>query len=226
MPVLEEAPLHRAVGLQRKSYQLLRWLEEAFEEGFITPASVQKYADHAEVALDWLDEHYLNLPKRARPERAELPALARFFTTYLQSTFELEHDPGTDVFYAWVSYHYRLETRPRRQHFRQRAIQRRDRQRADGLRRTFARELAAKNSRSDAEADALLERPELRPTLSYGAYGQDLLRRVEGFAQGAATLELWRAFAWTAEGSPKKGFQLRTRDILDAQRRVADALLG
>ncbi|MBO6935999.1 MAG: hypothetical protein JJ863_13525 [Deltaproteobacteria bacterium] len=226
VPLVERAPLRRAVGLQRKSYQLLRWLETALTEGFITPEATERYADHDASALAWLEEHYLNLPLRGRPEREDLPAFARFFTTYLRSTFDLEKDPGDGGFYGWMLYHQReFERAPRRQHFRPRKLKRVDRERADVMRLESLRALAERNGRDEATVTRLVARPELRPATSRLAYAEDLLRRVEGVAQGAATLDLWRAFAWTPEGSPVKGFQLRTEDLLAAQQVLAHALL-
>jgi hypothetical protein len=46
----------------------------------------------------------------------------------------------------------------------------------------------------------------------------------EGRAVGAASLALWRTFAWTPEGSPKKGFVLNTDEIMIAQDVVAERL--
>ncbi|MAQ17466.1 MAG: hypothetical protein CMN30_22060 [Sandaracinus sp.] len=226
VPLIERAPLHRAVGLQRQSYQLLRWLETALTDGFITPEAVERYADQGASALAWLDEHYLNLPLRARPEREDLPAFARFFTTYLRSTFDLDDDPGDGGFYGWMLYNrMNFEKEPTRQHFRPRKLGRAEREGADDMRRESVRALAKLNDRDETAVARLVARPEMRPATSRLAYAKDLLRRVDGVAQGGATLDLWRAFAWTPEGSPVKGFQLRTDDLLAAQQVLAHALL-
>jgi hypothetical protein len=39
-----------------------------------------------------------------------------------------------------------------------------------------------------------------------------------------STLALWRGFAWTREGSPKKGFELSATSILEAEATIATRL--
>ena len=46
------------------------------------------------------------------------------------------------------------------------------------------------------------------------AYGHDLIRRLDGTANGPAVLVLWRRFAWTSLGSPKTKFRLSSSMIL------------
>ena len=58
--------VEKAVGLQARGYQLLKWLEKAFSDGFIMPEAAGTYATSEEAAYSWLEKHYLNLPdKRA-----------------------------------------------------------------------------------------------------------------------------------------------------------------
>ena len=38
---------------------------------------------------------------------------------------------------------------------------------------------------------------------------------------GPAVLVLWRGFAWTKEGSPKKGFKLTAEMIIDSEKRLS-----
>ncbi len=49
------------------------------------------------------------------------------------------------------------------------------------------------------------------------AWAHELTQRLEGYVTGPAVLALWRMFAWTREGSPKKGFTLRAEDVLAAE---------
>lgn len=68
----------------------------------------------------------------------------------------------------------------------------------------------------DEAVDVLLDDPELREALALAAYGEDLLRRLQGKSYGATTLVLWRRFAWVPEGSPKKEFVLSAEALLKA----------
>ncbi len=78
---------------------------------------------------------------------------------------------------------------------------------------------------SDAR-ERLLDDKELGEPIALGAYGRDLLRRVEGHSEGPAALALWRRFAWTATGAPRKDFTLSAEAILAAEARVQERLLG
>lgn len=48
-------------------------------------------------------------------------------------------------------------------------------------------------------------------------YGYDLLDRMRGIANGPGVLALWRGFAWSLQGSPKKKFTLTADRIMSAQ---------
>ena len=52
------------------------------------------------------------------------------------------------------------------------------------------------------------------------------MHRLEGMSEGPATLALWRTFAWTKEGSPKKDFQLSADLIMEAVDACKDELSG
>ncbi|MCA8971975.1 MAG: hypothetical protein KDC95_19465 [Planctomycetes bacterium] len=55
-------------------------------------------------------------------------------------------------------------------------------------------------------------------------YGHELLRRCAGEPSGPEVLALWRSFAWTTSGSRVAGFQLSADAILEADRRVREAV--
>jgi len=77
---------------------------------------------------------------------------------------------------------------------------------------------------SDHEVDAIVDDPSMREVVSRVAYAHDLLRRMKGIAAGPAALALWRGFAWTETGSPKKGFRLSADAILESEKRLCDAV--
>jgi hypothetical protein len=101
-----------------------------------------------------------------------------------------------------------------------------DRRRAHALRLNFLVQLGAARSIPVTEelAASLALDPELREPLSLCGYAADLLKRLDGVSSGATTLALWRGFAWTAKGSPKKGFVLTAESIRAAERTLEDRL--
>jgi hypothetical protein len=57
------------------------------------------------------------------------------------------------------------------------------------------------------------------------AYAAALLRRLEGSTDGPEVLALWRRFAWTRSGSPRKDFVLTADAVLQAEADVDAAIL-
>jgi hypothetical protein len=219
--------LERAVDLQRRGYALLRWLEEAFEKGFIAPEAAHGYATVEASAYAWLEQHYDNLPAAARPPREDLAAFSRLFTTYLDASFDLELRPGERL-YSPAAHCFcpQCSWLVRAPHWRPKKLGPSDKRAADRLRRAFLHRLALARGGGvdEARIEALLSEPALREALSLCAYASDLLSRLEGVVDGAASLALWRSFAWTPQGSPKRGFVLTADAILEAEGALAAAL--
>lgn len=227
MYVLAREQVDRAVALQARGYHLLQWLEKALADGFIAPEAAHSYATMEQSALAWIERHYLNLPNAARPTREDLPAFSRLFSTYLTNTFDLEANPGQRLFSpnahcfcpccSWMV---------RVPHLKPKKIGVPDRKVAESMKRDFARRLALGLGLTipDETLDKILQDPGFRESIGLSTYAYDLLRRLEGIAIGPATLVLWRTFAWTAKGSPKKDFVLSTDLILDAQKTLAVGL--
>ncbi len=222
--VLELTKVTKAVELQARGYRLLHWLEGAFDAGFILPEAAHRYASMPEAAQGWIEQHYENLPKSARPERDDLRAFCEFFATYLTNTFDLDTNPGKRLFSPdahcfcpMCSWMVRVP------HLRPKKLSPSDKKAAANLKRKFLRSLAVDlgTAVSDAQIESLLLEPSLREPIGLCTYACDLLDRVNGISGGPASLALWRSFAWTAEGSPVKNFVLSAADIIAAQ-----ALLG
>ena len=94
------------------------------------------------------------------------------------------------------------------------------------MKRSFLRRLAEARgiSVTDEMLDDMLEDLTLRDRIGLCTYAADLLQRIEGRAVGAASLALWRSFAWTPQGSPKKDFVLTAEEIMIAQDVLAKRL--
>lgn len=219
--------ISRAVDLQARAYKLLRWVEQAFDAGFIVPETAHRYATFPDAAHGWIAEHYDNLPHAARPERDDLLDFSRFFGTYLASTFDLDANPGERLyspdahcFCPHCSWMVRVP------HLRPKKLGPADKKAAAALMRRFLQSLAAELNLTVSEPalDALAQAPDLRVPLGLCTYASDLLDRLAGVSIGPASLALWRTFAWTAQGSPKKHFSLEAEDVLAAQAELIERL--
>ena len=226
--MLSRDQIEHAVRLQACGYQLLRWLEKALVDGFIRPDAAGEYATSEEAAHAWLDKHYQNLPDRARPERADLRAFSNLFSTYLDTTFDLEVEPGMQLYspdaHCFCSMCSWMVRRP---HLTPKKVGPRDKKVAERMKRNFLHRLATYHgvSVSDETLDQMLQDPELREPVGLCAYAADLRQRLEGRSVGAASLALWRTFAWTTKGSPKKDFVLTADEIMAAQDVLTKRLL-
>ena len=94
------------------------------------------------------------------------------------------------------------------------------------MKKSFLRRLAEVRgiSVTDEVLDNMLQDPNLRDSIGLCTYAADLLQRLQGRAVGPASLALWRSFAWTPQGSPKKDFILTTDQIMIAQEFLAERL--
>jgi len=219
--------VEKAVRLQAGGYQLLQWLEKAMKEGFIIPEAAGTYAASEDAAYSWLDRHYLNLPKNARPERSELRAFSNFFSTYLDSTFDLDAIPGKRLYspdnHCFCPFCTWMLQKP---HLQPKKVGSGDKKVAERMKTTFLRRLAETHriSVTDETLDDMLQDPNLREPIGLCTYAADLLQRLQGWAVGAASLALWRSFAWTPQGSPKKDFVLTADEIMIAQDLLVERL--
>ena len=224
--MLTRDEVENAVRLQACGYELLKWLEKALREGFITPDAAETYATSEDAAYSWLDKHYLNLPDSARPERSELRDFGNFFSTYLDCTFDLDANPEKRLYSPYAHCCCRIcSWMVQKPHLRPKKVNARDKKVAERMKRTFLRLAKARGiSVNDQTLDDMLQDRNLRESIGLCTYAADLLERLKGRAVGAASLALWRSFAWTPQGSPKRGFILTTDDIMIAQDVLAERL--
>jgi hypothetical protein len=113
-------------------------------------------------------------------------------------------------------------------HLRPKKIGVADKKTAERMRRGFIRNLAIEVEVpvAEKEIDDMLRDQNLREVIGLCTYASDLLQRLQGVAVGPATLALWRSFAWTPQGSPKKDFALTVDSIMEAQQAIAKHLTG
>lgn len=225
--MLKPDVIERAVDLQQRSYALLRWVADAVDRGSLAFGTVHRFSSLPEAAYSWLERNYDTLPSPVQPPRADLPAFANLFASYLESSFDLVEAPGRQLYSphahcfcpicSWFIDAPRLRTKK---------LSRHDKERAHRLQREAIGKIALDVGIdvSDDEVASLIANPDLYQAAALVAYALELLRRMDDAGEGPVGLALWRAFAWTREGSPKHGFVLHAHAILDAEHAIANAL--
>lgn len=216
--MLITSEIEKAVILQQKSYQLLKWVADSIRRGIIDFTSAHRFSDLPSAAFEWMVQHYENLPAGARSSQEDLPQFAAFFSTYLLNSFELVQDPGKRLYSpnahcfcpicSWLVDAPNLVTRK---------VTTSDKARAQKMKMRAVSHLL-NNPQIDLLRIASLEDDqEQKECVCLVTYGYDLLDRMKGVTNGPSVLALWRGFAWTAQGSPKKGFMLTADKIMNAQ---------
>ena len=216
--MLITSEIEKAVILQQKSYQLLKWVADSIRSGIIDVTSAHEFSDLPSAALKWMVQHYENLPIGARSSKEDLSQFAAFFSTYLLNSFELVQHPGNRLYSpdahcfcpmcSWLVEAPNLVTRK---------VTTSDKARAQKMKVRAVSHLL-NNRQIDLPWIASLENDqEQKECICLVTYGYDLLDRMKGVANGPSVLALWRGFAWTAQGSPKKKFMLTANMIMNAQ---------
>lgn len=215
--------LARALDLQERSYQLLVWMGEAIRRGFIRFNAAHAYATLPEAALAWLQSHYTDLPAKGRPSREDLVDFSNLFATYLESSFDLTHNPGQKRFspdaHCFCPMCSWLVDIP---HLTPKRLTAADKRRARDLQLDLVRALAARSSLllPEGAGERIVDDPALREDLALATWARALLGRIEGLSEGPAVLALWRRFAWTEQGSPKPSFRPTAEGVLAAERAI------
>jgi hypothetical protein len=228
--VLEVDQLADAVDIQSRSYRLLLWVGEGIERGFLPFGRAHDYTGHAAVAAEWLATNFLNLPVDCRPpERSgpDLDRFARFFASYLRTSFELQRDPPARLVSLCGCYCSWCADLVAASHLKTRKLTAADKRRAQKLKRDYADAVAREQGLTvnRERLERLLADQSTARSLALATYGRDLIFRYQGQGlSGPATLALWREFAWSRSGSPIPKFKLRAKDIVDAEKAVVTAL--
>jgi hypothetical protein len=224
--MLDRKRLERIVDAQRRSYQLLLWLNKAVEKRLLTSNLVAHVGQTpSEKIAKWLEGHYSNLPVEGRPATRntdDLAAFANLLVGYFETSFEwsLEAPPrrkSSDGCWCPLCT-YMVEG----SHLKTRKLTSRDKRRARRLKEEGLRQLALDAGRTltEQEASVLCDDEALREDIALLTYGHQLIRRAEGASEGPPVLALWREFAWTRTGAPKQDFTLEVSALVGAEDRV------
>jgi hypothetical protein len=223
---METRELERALDLQQKGYQLILWLGSLADDAKVSFDQVHEAASMSEAARRSLERHRSTLPERCRVDPADEDAFAKVVASFLSSSFDLLASPGTrrasdcGCPCGWCSYAVAAS------HLRPMQVSKRDKTRARRLQADLLLERALKNGRtlSDDRALRIVDDEHLGEAAAMVTYAEELIRRMKGLYEGPAVLALWRRFAWTREGSPKKDYRLTIDAVRDAQARIEQAI--
>jgi hypothetical protein len=218
--------LQFALDIHTRSYRLLRWVADAISKGFIPATRAHEYADVTDSAYDWIEEHYLNLPTDARPERSQLRPYANFFATYMMSSFDIVEQPGmrlVDLCGCRCRFCSILVKAP---HLQTKKLSKREKQRALRLMADRVEQLAIEEQIACApeRAEAIATGEATRRAAGYSAYGHWLIKRLDGLTDGPSILALWREIAWNKSGSPIPKFELKQADFVAAEQSLVRAI--
>lgn len=212
--------LRLALEIQSRSYKLLRWLGRAIDAGEIPIPRVvsSRHADDVTAAtLDWIEPFHLSFPPEMRPDPDKLREFAAFFGTYLTSSFDLTNDPGVVLRnqYGGTCFCPICARLVNGSHLKAKKLTSSDKKRAVSLMHDRLVELAEEHhlKLTSSDTTAVIAKPECRIAAAYSTYGYWLIQRTKGMTDGASILALWRQFAWTEAGSPRKDFKLQYDDI-------------
>ncbi|NND99471.1 MAG: hypothetical protein HKN47_19325 [Pirellulaceae bacterium] len=227
--MIDHEKLTQAVETHRRTFELLKWLESALNQGFIQFGSVHAFGSDSEAACQWIARHFQNLPpdgRPASPSETDIQPHAHMLATYLSTSFDAVAQPGYrragDCSCWCCSW---LEALP---HLRPKKLSVKDKRRAQRLKLDALRQLAldVDAKADDARLEEIAAGADPAASLALVTYGHQLIRRLRGLTEGPAILALWREFAWDPGGSPKRKFKLRVDDILQAEQRLIEKLTG
>jgi len=223
-----------AVELQRKSYGLLQWIGEAVRKGELLLSRAHEYGTESEAFREWLVTYWRQIPGRLRPRMSDAGEVDRYvnlFVSYLSTSIELVEEPGLQLAPQWGAAEWRCKCPlcsrlVRASHVQARKLRDEDRRRADEEKLGYLARLAALHRRrlSDDAARELVDSDETSELVALATYGESLVGRSRGQAGEPALLALWREFAWTSTGAPKRGFELTAASILESEAELAKRL--
>lgn len=217
--------VERALSLQAQSYQFLLWMAD-LERNAVSDAADHEPSQLQDASFDWIEKNYEAIPNHARPSRDDLRAFSNLFATYLESSFDLIESPGQRLYsedaHCFCPLCSWLVDIPNLQPKKLTPF---DKRRAKKIQREFLSQLASTmDIHSDSACERVLTDSSLREDIALSTWMDQLLHRLEGVSPGPAVLALWRSFAWTSTGAPKKNFRVSPELVRDSTLRLQTAL--
>src|SRR5215813_15516457 len=87
--MFDQEKLREALELQRKSYRLLRWANQAVLDGRLRLTELHGNMSTSEAARSWIERNMSSLPPEARPEQDQIEEFAHLFASYLITSFQV-----------------------------------------------------------------------------------------------------------------------------------------
>ncbi|TLD69148.1 hypothetical protein FEM03_18790 [Phragmitibacter flavus] len=224
--MLDHQQLQHAIEIQQQSYDLLCWLGQAVNRGFIHAQRAQHYSHAPRAARDWIQTHRQNLPQHCRPDETSLDDFANFFSTYLDTSFEVRLKPGSQsntTGSCRCSFCSRITNAS---HLVLKTVGRQDKSHAAKL-RLRRLELLCREQGLSINPGSLIVIANSRHTqqdVSLLTYGWSLIARLSGISYGPGVLAIWRDIAWNGKGSPNRKFNLTSTQIIQAENRLVTLL--
>lgn len=224
--MLTPQDVERAVRIQRKAYALLSWFQDRIADAAFPDHETHSVMDDVLVAQQWIERNLSVLPSEAAPAPDEVEPLAAMFASYLTTSFQAANSGSTRLVSTsgcFCPICVQVVSAPI---LRPKQVTPGDKAHAQRLKVNVLMELAASANQSLSRNAAieLLALPDVSERAALVAYARELLLRLAGDPGDPAVLALWREFAWTKTGAPKKGFRLDAQGILDAQEKLRTTL--
>lgn len=228
--MLDPSRVTEVLRLQPRVYRLLKWLDQASHRDQFPDATLAALMSPGPASRQTLRDVHRLLPSDARPESLDGLEFSRF-ANLLQSYFEVsfEYDPSPrDQLRLEIWSHTERDRLHEASHLRPIGVTPDDKQRARQLERACLEQLSAlaEIAPDPAALDALLTQRPRREQAALVAYVADLIRRCDGLPSGPWAVALWRTFAWTPEGSPRRDFALTEAAVAEAQADLRAALVA
>jgi hypothetical protein len=203
MVFVDDEALRGAIAASDTAYRLLVWLGSLVDAERLSASQIEAVLSSPHEAMHFLDTHHNGLPDDIVFGADSREATANILGSYLNVSFDLNHDPGSErrpdpVCGASCPFCWSVRQGP---HLTPKRLTKADRRRADRLSAAAVEELT-----SGGFVVGPAERgPEWRRDAATIAYGNDLVGRAAGSSAGPYALALWRRFAWK-KGSRDRGF--------------------
>ncbi len=221
--MLDLSQMQRLVGLQEKSYQMFRWINQKLIERGFRFDRIHGAISMADAAEEWIERHNDSVPVSFRPSPDDRAAFARLLASYMATSFEVRdklHVSDGGCCCDWCNYVVNIR------HLRARKPSRKAKASATKLKEIALRQLADELGLAiqPDELAAMIDDPTTTIDVSWLSYGRELQRRAEFASQGEGVLVLWREIAWLENGRLNPKFQLKPQRFIDAQKHLTSWL--
>ena len=217
--------IERILRLQNSAYELLLWLNKRAEhdQEILSDHKLEKWR-FAENCEDWVRGIYGSIPQAFRPSQDDVPAFARLFSSFFQTSFRLVESAPTRAYNRWGDESGWVGSGKRKlmpgapSEKKSAKGKAKVAESARELRLIALEELALENdlflSRADLE---VLEKEErLYGALVLWTYFHELNRRANFSSQGEAVRSLWQAMDKKEREKMNADKIIKSRDSLVA----------